>query len=327
MNTGLLRVGARWAAGRLESLEVALERPAVTELFTGQPANRVEAGIPLFYSLCREAQSLAAGAALAAARGEEPRPPACTTTQALWREVVHEHLWRLLLDWPKALCLNPPRTAFAAWRRHPAAEPARLAATTRQLFVRTLGVDPATRQLCRKGLAARCLGRLQQPLTLFPPAATPLPDLAPWLADGADPLAGMQRFETEKTAGTPCPSPPPGPGPAYARQLSRAIDAWQGLAARRPYPLAFAGRDGRGLGLTCTARGLLLHEAALQAGARVERYRIWAPTDRLFADAAPLARQLRTLAPEDAGAARRALELSILALDPCVPWQIDWKAH
>lgn len=331
MNTGALRVQARWAAGRLEPLQVELQRPAVTSLFQGQPAAQVQASVPLFYSLCSQAQGLAAGAALAAARGEAHWTPSPASTRALWLEALHEHLWRLLLDWPVALGLEAPREAFAIWRKCRQADPASFAAATRQLFERALGLDPGTGQPRPEGLAARCLSQLQHPLTLPARDDDALPDPAPWLADDQDPAAGMSGLETAAADGANSRhiATPPGPGLAYARRLLQALEAWQALGTEQPYPLRSAARPDRrlGLGLTRTARGLLLHEALLEAGDRVGCYRIWAPTDRLFADAAPLTRLLQALAPEDAGATRRALELAILALDPCVPYGIDWTEN
>ena len=311
MNTGALRIRVRWQDGRIGALTSELERPPVTRLLQGRSAAEALAAVPLLHALCSQAQAAAAAAALAAAAGQpSPLPP----HRALWLEALHEHLWRLLLDWPRALGLEPPREAFAAWRKQRQAPDTELFAATRPLFQRDLGLTEAG-QVQPAGLAARCLAALGQAPEL-PAAAIGLPDPAPWLAGPGSPATGPGAIAT-----------PPGPGLAYARRLAEALAAWQALAAGAPFPVRSAGRDGRGLGLAWTARGLLLHDVRLEADGRVAGYRIQAPTDRLFASTAPLARQLEALPGTDAAGTRRNLELAILALDPCVPWRIDWTEN
>ncbi|MBU1971061.1 MAG: MFS transporter, partial [Gammaproteobacteria bacterium] len=79
---------------------------------------------------------------------------------------------------------------------------------------------------------------------------------------------------------------------------------------------------GRGRATVETARGELRHEITLDSGARerIAAYRIVAPTDRLFAADGPLPGWLVGLEKVGAGdTARRA----VLALDPCVPWDLE----
>ena len=94
------------------------------------------------------------------------------------------------------------------------------------------------------------------------------------------------------------------------------------LAAFLPYPIAVAGGDGWGAAQINTARGVLTHAVHLDAG-KVTEYRVWAPTDAFFADAAALSGLLagRSFAAPDE--ARRALDQAILALDPCVPYVLE----
>lgn len=318
MNTGKLHVSAHWRAGCLARLETRLDRPQLAPLLEGQSAAQVGLCVPLFYSLCRHAQGLAAGAALAAAAGRPAPPPAHSV---LWQETLHEHLWRLLLDWPAALDLAAAPDAFAVWRKLRTAPIPALLSATAALFDTVLGVTPSG-QVRPAGLAARCLAALGSAPALAP-VGLDLPDPEAWLARqadaspmvAADPLAELDAIAT-----------PASPGVAYAQQLANAHAAWQALAAGHPYPLRLAAwpHTRRGLAFTHTARGWLAHEVVLTPAARVSRYRIWAPTDRRFASAAGLARQLAALPALDAATLRRQLELAILALDPCLPWQIDW---
>ena len=319
MSGGALRIRARWRAGRIDALQVQLERPPVARLLPGRTPREVLAAVPLLHALCREAQGAAAAAALAAASGQ---PAPVPRHRALWQEILHEHLWRLLLDWPPALGLEAPRDAFARWhRRHQAASD--LGAAARELFETGLGLDPEHGQLHPDGLTARCLAALGQAPEMPGSGDASLPDPAAWLSGSPDPAS----FLDEGSADDGAIATPPGPGLAYARRLAGAWLAWKALAADRPYPVRAAGRDGRGLGLAWTARGLLLHDVRLEADGRVADYRIQAPTDRLFATAAPLARQLQAQPSADAAGARRSLERAVLALDPCVPWQIDWTEN
>lgn len=120
MNGGTLTLQADWTAEngiRIRSAQ--LDRPPVARLFTGMDGDTLLATVPLLYSLCAQAQRAAAAAALAAARGE-PLPK--VDDHALWRENLHECLWRLCLDWPAALrqtreAQQAARAAFVAWRK------------------------------------------------------------------------------------------------------------------------------------------------------------------------------------------------------------------
>lgn len=56
---------------------------------------------------------------------------------------------------------------------------------------------------------------------------------------------------------------------------------------------------------------------------KVLRYRVQAPTDGFFADAAPLARLLANREFPSLDQARQALDQAILALDPCLPYTLE----
>jgi hypothetical protein len=78
------------------------------------------ATVPLLFSLCAEAQAAAASSALAAASAEEQsRPPELELRVAL--ETVQEYLWRLLIDWPRAMDREPMLNALGAARQEIAA--------------------------------------------------------------------------------------------------------------------------------------------------------------------------------------------------------------
>ena len=113
ISAGSLTVRATLTDGRLGNLDVDLRRPAVTQIFHGLAPEAVVKTVPCLYTICAHAQKAAAQAALAVAADDE-RPAA--DDAGLWVELLHENLWRLLLDWPPALGLPPEKEAFIAWR-------------------------------------------------------------------------------------------------------------------------------------------------------------------------------------------------------------------
>lgn len=304
---GSLVISACYADGRLSDLEVVLERPRVTKLFIGQLPEAVVKTVPYLYTLCAQAQRAAAQAALAAAASEEPRSP---DHFALWSEMLHEHLWRLLLDWPVALGLAQARDALVAWRNARVGDG--LVTATSQLFGETLlGLSPAdwTGEPAPDSLAGRCLAALgptENTGRFDLPALTPAEWLAYW--------RGRCPYQ-------PATPRPPSVAAAYRQRLHEAVLAARALAAGTAYPVAAVGEAGRGIGQTVTARGVLTHATRLEDG-RVADYRIWAPTDGHFADEGGLAALLGNATWPDANLARRALERAVLALDPCLPHEL-----
>jgi hypothetical protein len=297
LDGGRLSVRARFAGGRITGIDVRLQRPGVARLFAGQAPASVCRTVPLLFSLCALAQQAAAAGALAAA-GDGPAPMPMPDARALWAECLHEHLWRLLLDWPRALDLPPAAAEFAAWRRTRGG-PGFVAASA------------ATVDAALAGVVAQCRFRLGE----AGPAELPVAQLAPadWL----------ECFATG--AGLPPPLYPTSVAAAYGQRVAALLGALAGLQSGSDYPLAQAAGDpgsGTGVGQALTARGVLTHAARVADG-KVAAYHVWAPTDRHFADAQGLAGLLADTAWPDAGAARRGLELAILALDPCLPYDLE----
>lgn len=309
-SVGSLSISARYAEGRLSELSVQLERPLVSRLFLGQAPGFVTRIVPILYTLCAQAQGAASRAALAAAQGQKaPREDSAV----LWIEALHEHFWRLLLDWPLALGLPQAKEAFVAWRG--ARQGKEVGAATAYLFESVLLGMPAA--VWRTGdqipaadsLAGRCLAHLdavENDAEFDPAPLTPGEWLAYWRAERIEP-PGLRH--------------PSSIGKAWLARLREAVDAALALESGAPYPLAMAGENGWGIGQTLTARGVLTHGAKIEDGV-VTAYRVWAPTDRLFAHAGPLAILLGDRQWPDMDAARRALEQAVLALDPCLPYTV-----
>ena len=294
---GQLRVGARLVAGEIRDLTVDLQRPSITRLFIGQLPDVVIKTVPYLFTLCAHAQRAAAQAAVNAALSETPRPPEAAE---LWVEMLHENLWRLLLDWPVAVGLPPAREAFVAWRAR--RQEADCADLTRALLDETL-----------HPLAAACMARLGEAggAVASHPAAGASLDPAAWLAywcGEADSLPALPVLGSVLAA--------------YRARLVEIEAAVAGLAAGEPFPIARAGTGGWGVGQTLTARGRLSHAVHVVDG-KVARYQVQAPTDGYFADAVPLTALLANRRFVGLDQARQALDQAILALDPCLPYTLE----
>ncbi|HEX6736265.1 MAG TPA: hypothetical protein VF096_15760, partial [Azonexus sp.] len=183
--------------------------------------------------------------------------------------------------------------AFVAWRAERSGEGA-LART--QEVLKTV-----------RNQACACLPRLGAD------GAAPAPQLDPeaWLA-----------YWQGNAGQRPLPQRPATVSAAYRRRLAEAERAAAALAAGTPYPLAATGGHGWGVGQALTARGVLTHAVHVDEG-RIVNYRVWAPTDALFVDAQALAQLLDGHRHASAEAARQALNLAVLALDPCLPYTLE----
>lgn len=304
ISAGSLTVRATLSNGRLGNLDVDLRRPAVTQIFHGLAPEAVVRTVPCLYTICAQAQKAAAQAALAVAAGEE-RPTA--DDAGLWLELLHENLWRLLLDWPPALGLPPEKEAFIAWRATRFG--GNCAGETKKLLVDTLD-----------DLAEKCLAKLVDRAT----DEAPLGPHRQVHASGAlHPLTpGEWLTGWQEGVAQPVPIAPSSIQAAYQGRVAEVERAAAGLAAGAPYPIAAAGGKGWGAAQMNTARGVLTHAVHLDAG-KVAGYRLWAPTDVFFADAAALSGLLAGQRFASADEARRALDQAILALDPCVPYVLE----
>lgn len=101
------------------SVSIQSSRPfAAVHVFTGKPVLDVVRQLPALFSICATAQAQACASAceqalgLAASRGARQR-----RALLLRAETVKEHLWRLLLDWPKAFAWTPAHEPMASAMR------------------------------------------------------------------------------------------------------------------------------------------------------------------------------------------------------------------
>lgn len=100
------------------SANVINARPMAASMLVGRRVDEALGLVPVLFSLCGRAQTIAATAACVAAGY---RPAAQTTAAEGARliiiERIQEHLWRLMLDWPTLLGHAPQRQRFAMLHR------------------------------------------------------------------------------------------------------------------------------------------------------------------------------------------------------------------
>lgn len=299
-SAGLLTVKAHFKDGGLHDIHVNLTRPSVTRLFIGQLPDVVTKTVPYLFTLCSHAQRAAAESAVTAALGEAPR---AVDSAELWLEVLHENFWRLLLDWPPALGLRPEKEAFIGWRN--ARQGGDCLAVTQNLLHQSL--RPISEK-CHEMLVDRSTDEVapddgDQEI----PVAAPLAPQA-WLDywQGTSAQMPVLAVPTSIRAG-------------FLARLAETLAAVDALAGGTPFPVASAGVGGWGVGQIITARGVLTHAVHVVEGV-VANYRVQAPTDGFFADAAALSSLLGNLRFASVDQAKRGLNRAILALDPCVPY-------
>ena len=357
-------------AGRLElrvvldatqavvAVDVHSTRPAVSVLLSGRPPHAALELVGLLFQLCRHAQGAAAEAALAAASGLPAPAERAASEGRVAAEVLQEHLWRLLLDWPTLLGLDPDHARFRAWHarlRQDQPVRARLHPLLAEFERGWLG-GPALEWLALPDLAAlqdwssrqhSPAARLCHRLADLDDCSRPGP-LTPLLADQDARAVQLQWAGAIDESFTRLPQLDGAPretgvlawqaqapllrdvllrrpGRVLARWLARVRDTLQillGTAAPR-VDAAAAGPAG-GLALVRTARGLLLHQVRLALG-RVESWRVVAPTEWNFHPDGALVRGLLGSRIADPTLRQLWVQAQLLSLDPCVAATVEFQ--
>jgi hypothetical protein len=317
IDAGCVRLRLARTDGKISAVSVASERPAVAQALRGRAADAAVRMVPLLFALCGKAQGRAAELALAAARGQACAPHLDATIEA---EAMREHLWRWLLDLPPLLGESALKVEFVA--------AASQIASGQRTGLDALLRDPRMENLCRRladmedvaDAAPRCLPSLdaQASLALWPQFNAGFCREPEWLGQAAETGALARR------RGRPGISEK-----AFAaRWLVRLeeLQNWsQGKAGvgaggtASAVPVA----TGRGRALVETARGLLMHEIALD-GERIADYFIVAPTEWNFHPRGPLAGWLMGRDAVDRQAVEAFAARAVAALDPCVRWELEW---
>lgn len=107
-----VREGRVWA-------EIRSSRPlGASAVFVGRTSEETAVRLPALYSICATAQAVACAGALETALGQSA-PSAVAQLRALLvdAETVKEHLWRVLLDWPRLPGAPPDAAGMGAVMR------------------------------------------------------------------------------------------------------------------------------------------------------------------------------------------------------------------
>ena len=115
---GALRIGLGVGAGRIEHVRITSTRPdAARSLLQGRRRAEIRAALPRLFSVCGRSQAAAGELACAVAAGEPATDAALARCSAeVSAEVVREHAWCVLLDWPRRIGEEPGQDAIAAAR-------------------------------------------------------------------------------------------------------------------------------------------------------------------------------------------------------------------
>jgi len=317
IDPGCIRLRLTSVGGRVGTVNVASERPAVALALRGRPADAAVRLAPLLFALCGKAQGRAAELALAAARGRECPPHLDPAIQA---EAMREHLWRWLLDLPPLLGEAPLHAEFVAaagWvgagqRAELAAllDDPRVAALCRRLAAVEDAVDPA-----RRGLPPL---DAQSSLAEWPQFDAGFCRAPHWQGQAAETGALARR---QGITG-------PRVGAFAARWLARLAELrdWTNGCEKvgaGGTASAVQAAAGRGRALVDTARGLLIHEIVLD-GERIADYSIIAPTEWNFHPQGPLAGWLTGREAGNREELKAFAARAVAALDPCVRWELEW---
>ncbi|WP_139559218.1 nickel-dependent hydrogenase large subunit [Methylotetracoccus oryzae] len=347
MNPGSVQLQVSWNGTQVTGADITNSRPEAAQLLRHRSPAEALVLVPLLFSICRHAQGTAAAAALASAEGLS----AVTEDIAVGAEAAREHLWRLLLDWPKALGCEPDLATYSAWHRQLGDVAERRDWSTvgsdlkRFCEDRLLGMDTAAwlSSNGQSGLPAIYRERL-------PPceAASVPPEEFSFLPTDMSARQYCAAIPTAEDAYHPTWQGRPAETGAYARwhALPPVARSRSPLVARmnaRMADLAHLALEasgeaspflrcdshspafGSGFAVVETARGLLMHWVRLERR-RIEDYRIVAPTEWNFHPAGAFAAGLTGLEAPDPAAIERHARLLALALDPCVPFTVEVRS-
>jgi len=270
----------------------------IEQMVLGKPIDVVADLLPRIFNLCRSAQESAARAAFGL-------PMKAGWQDALWAEILREHVVKLCLKWP-GLMSRPALVLPRDWQSNPArlrnalfgaghgmpADPARLDAW----LASGVGIADGFRTLASRfgpGEAVRGRLPLVRPATLFAPG---LKENSAAARHADHPV--MQAIETHW-----------GRGPLWSA-MGVAYDVEALLSGELPGLVTTPGRA-----VVVAARGLYGVCAQVNAG-KVVAFRRVTPTDHLLAPQGGLGQVLASL-PQAKAKACAPLLLSVM--DPCFP--------
>jgi hypothetical protein len=358
-DAGKLNLGLIWDGDSVFGTDIRSTRPMAAQLLKGKMPAQILHVVPLLFSVCGRAQGAAANAALYAAQQLE-WPEADKVERTIVCEATQEHLWRVMLDWPKLTGLPQQEQRFAGWY-----------AMLRKIAVGEIGMDVFLREFERNCLgisAAEWRGMDSYPAlqTWWRKAESPVAQLLTkldelehgrhvateirllpawtaaeaqqacagrwdanfsvrpdWLGDTAE-TGAWAYFSDSPLLRDVCQE---SGSKALTRLLARIIDMVEmasGSAAKRLDVASPAA--GEGIAVVRTARGLLMHHVHLAAEV-VTDYEIVAPTEWNFHPAGAFAQDMHGLAERDIERLQQLAHIEALSLDPCVAYEIEVRHH
>ncbi len=316
-DTGRVRVQLTCADGRVSAVQVSSERPDVAMVLPGRMADQAVQQLPLLFALCGQAQARAAVLALVAARGEECVPQLDPNVQ---REVLREHLWRCLLDFPPLMGETALQQEFVSAMKW-AAEGNRAELHVLLNSPRIATLHQRLHQIKEQHpIPSRLLPRLdaRRSLAEWPRLSAKFCRLPDWRGKPAGTGTITRQQQTEEKIKSLF----------FSRWLARfgELQDWAtgddqvGTGGTvSAVPIA----PGIGRSLVETARGILMHEIVLD-GERIADYLIVAPTEWNFHPQGILVDQLLGQKAMDRDVLQQHVARAVAALDPCVPWELEW---
>jgi len=340
----------------VSATEIRSTRPMAAQILKGKTAAQVLQVVPLLFSVCGKAQGEAASAVLQAAQQRDMPASAAAMERMIACEAMQEHLWRLLLDWPKLLEMPQQEQRFARWyallRKIGAGELDM--ADFRQEFVRDcLGMTTAEWQgidsysalqtwwrenesqvaQLLSALDAVACGRADRGSVRLLPAWSAAqansacsgrwdaafsaqPD---WLGSAAE--TGAWAYHADDVL--LCDVWQKTGSMALTRLLARVLDVVEMASGNAVARLdATSPAAGEGVAVVRTARGVLLHRVLLD-GDKVVDYAIIAPTEWNFHSNGAFAQDMRGVVGKDEESLKKLAQIAALSLDPCVAYEVE----
>ncbi len=356
---GKLEFEVAWDGKRIAGVSVHSTRPVTaSRVLEGKSVEEVLRRVPLLFSVCGRAQSVAAASAIEAARGLRAGEAVLLERErAIAGECLQEYCWRMLIDLPALLgeAARPGELADLRRRIAAANEPfmwGEVAHAAEDLLERAVyDMSPGAWLRLRPAALEAWLARGESPTPRMLARLRRLQlggehGLLPWLEEDDLPLlAARIENEPDFTLRPTWQGRPAETGalarqrahPAVAREISlhgatastRMLARLLELAqlseqlreARASGIRSASPRPGAGIAAVETARGTLLHWVELSEG-RVARYRIVAPTEWNFHPKGAFVHGLTGCPVRSESEARGAAGLLAHALDPCVAYEV-----
>lgn len=351
----VMRLQLMHYAGELNDINILLARPQAFSLLIGKKPEVVKQLVPMLFSLCANAQGIAAEVAMNAAIGIEINDSERNRLAfRVKQEIVAEHAWRLLLDWPKALGRIPVLERQCAQYRRLI-----LAATDHVAF--------------KSNMTEMWVSLMQLPAQVF--LAMTVNEWSCWLQETTAPMAlllkrlqGLEISSKQTVDLLPATTAkdwgladgalmssefcrnPDRQGQVLqtgvlvrrghfhlvsslvtqgllveARLLAKVVElaVWVTQYEDAAVDWVDAGQIETGVGVARveTSRGTLVHQVRLE-GDVVREYAILAPTEWNFHPQGAFTQEIKSMVSKDNSIVERAKILA-LSLDPCVAFEVE----